>query len=282
MAEFKLVISDPKTGKSVQREVKEDSAKRLIGLKIGDTVKGELIDLPGYEFKITGGSDYAGFPMRWDVQGPARKKITAVKGVGVHNKRHLPNPKKKGMRTMPGMRLKKTVAGNTVHAKTAQINLKILKQGRESIFPEAAPAEAKAEQPQAAEAPKEEKPKKDNPKKAKGGKKVAEEKEVKEPETVPEKTEEVPEKVEEVPISGEEKVEEAPAEEAPKAQKKEKAPETEKKEEEDKTLEEVDKLDEEVKKDEEEIEKESKEIEKIEKELEEVDKEIGEEEKKEE
>ncbi|MBN1544888.1 hypothetical protein JW898_05510 [Candidatus Woesearchaeota archaeon] len=272
MAEFKLVISDPKTGKSVQREVKEDSAKRLIGLKIGDTVKGELIDLPGYEFKITGGSDYAGFPMRWDVQGPARKKITTVKGIGVHNKRHLPNPKKKGMRTMPGMRLKKTVAGNTVHAKTAQINMKVLKQGRENIFPEAAPAEVKAEQPPASGAPKEEKPGKDNPKKAKGGKKVAEEKEVKEQETVPEKTDEVPEKVEEVPISGEEKVEEAP-----EAEDVEEAPE-----EEDKTLEDVDKLDEEVKKDEEEIEKESKEIDELEKDLEEVDKEIGEEKKKEE
>ena len=70
MAEFKIVISDPKKGKSLQRELKDDAAKGLVGKKIGDTFKGELIDLPGYEFKITGGSDKAGFPMRWDVIGP--------------------------------------------------------------------------------------------------------------------------------------------------------------------------------------------------------------------
>jgi small subunit ribosomal protein S6e len=144
MAEFKLVISDPKTGRSVQRDVKEDSAKPLIGLKLGDTFKGESIDLPGYEFKVTGGSDYAGFPMRADVQGQARKSITAVKGVGVKNKLRRPNPKKKGWRTMEGMRQKKTVAGNTIHAKTAQVNVKITKMGRDSIFPEK-PAEGKKE-----------------------------------------------------------------------------------------------------------------------------------------
>ena len=151
MAEFKLVISDPKKGKSLQREVKEDTAKRLIGTKMGDTVKGELIDLPGYEFQVTGGSDASGFPMRNDVLGSARKRITTVKGVGVMNKLRKPNPKKKGWRTMKGMRLKKTVAGNTVHDKTAQINMKITKQGREVLFEEAkpaevAPAEAKPEE----------------------------------------------------------------------------------------------------------------------------------------
>jgi len=143
MAEFKLVISDPKTGKSTQKEIKEDSAKRLIGLKVKDIFKGELVDLPGYEFQITGGSDSAGFPMRWDVVGSARKRITAVKGIGVINKLRKPNPKKKGWRTMEGMRLKKTVAGNTVHAKTAQVNVKITKHGKENIFPE---GEAKKEE----------------------------------------------------------------------------------------------------------------------------------------
>ncbi|MBW2972057.1 30S ribosomal protein S6e [Candidatus Woesearchaeota archaeon] len=288
MAEFKLVISDPKSGKSLQKEVKDDNAKRLIGAKIGDTVKGELIDMPGYEFQITGGSDYAGFPMRWDVQGNARKRITAVKGVGVHNKRHLPNPKKKGMRTMAGMRLKKTVAGNTVHAKTAQINLKVTKQGREKLFAEEAPAaEAKEAKPE--KAAKES----DAPKDKGGNKKMTEEKEVKEPETVPEKAEEVAEKVEEVPIGGGENVDaasEAPTEkteEAPKEKKKEEpkpkpAEEKEEKDDTEKTMEELDELDKEVKKDEEEIEKESEEIEKIEKELKESDSEAGDEGKKEE
>jgi small subunit ribosomal protein S6e len=156
MAEFKLVLSDPKTGKSIQREAKDMSAKSLIGKKIGDAVKGESFDLPGYEFVITGGSDFAGFPMRHDVLGAARKRITAVKGIGVNNKIRKPNPKKKGWRKMEGMRQKKTVAGNTIYEKTAQVNMKVTKKGREPLFGEE-PAKAEAK-PEAAEK-KEEKPK---------------------------------------------------------------------------------------------------------------------------
>jgi small subunit ribosomal protein S6e len=142
MAEFKLVISDPKKGKSIQKELKDNNARALVGKKIGDVIKGESIDFSGYEFQITGGSDASGFPMRKDVEGSARKRITAVKGVGVKNKLRKPNPKKKGWRTIRGMRLKKNVAGNTVHEKTAQINVKIIKEGREPLFEEK-PAENK-------------------------------------------------------------------------------------------------------------------------------------------
>jgi small subunit ribosomal protein S6e len=145
MAEFKLVISDPASGRSVQREAKDDAAKAFLGLKLKDKVKGEIIDLTGYEFEITGGSDYCGFPMRYDVIGIARKRIVDVKGVGFDNKLRRPNPKKKGWRTnIKGMRQKKTVAGNTVHEKIAQINLKVIKKGKEDIFA-SAPKEEKKE-----------------------------------------------------------------------------------------------------------------------------------------
>ncbi|MFC1723475.1 S6e family ribosomal protein [Nanoarchaeota archaeon] len=169
MAEFKLVLNDPKKGKSKQLEVKEDNAKAFIGLKIGNKVKGEAFDLPGYEFEITGGSDAAGFPMRKDITGPARKRILAVKGVGITNKLRKPNPKKKGWRTIKGMRQKKTVAGNQIHEKTAQINLKILKEGSEKLFEEAKAApkeEAKPKEEKKEEAPKaKEEPKKEPEKK---------------------------------------------------------------------------------------------------------------------
>lgn len=132
MAEFKVVLSDPKTGKSFQREIKEEGAKPFLGLKIGDAVKGELLDLTGYEFKISGGSDFAGFPMRWDVPGTGRKKIFTTKGVGVSIS------KKEG----GGKRRRKTVAGNTIYAKTAQINMVIMKYGAKPL--EEAPAEGAA------------------------------------------------------------------------------------------------------------------------------------------
>jgi len=151
MAEFKVVIGDKSTKKCYQKEIKDDMAEKLIGLKIGDAFAGEILDLPGYELQITGGSDYCGFPMRKDVTGAQRKIIFAVKGVGVKNKKHLPNPKKKigkkYLRTMKGMRRKKTVAGNTVYEKTAQINAKVIKAGSQPIEKPAepeAPAEGEA------------------------------------------------------------------------------------------------------------------------------------------
>ena len=140
MAEFKLVIG-LKSGKCVQKEAKDAAAKKLIGMKIGDKVKGEDVGLDGYEFEITGGSDYCGFPMRKDVQGAARKKILAVVGIGL---------KKKGK----GVRQRKTVCGNTIHAKTSQVNLKVLKEGKEKLDAPAAPKEGADESAAPADAPK--------------------------------------------------------------------------------------------------------------------------------
>jgi len=145
MVEFKLTIGDPKTGKCVQRTVSENAANAFIGLKIGDTVKGETIDLTGYEFQITGGSDFCGFPMRKGITG-ARKRILAKGGVG--------------FRKYKGTRIRKTVCGETINDKVSQINLKVLKQGKAPLAAEkkegeAAP-EAKAEAPK--EAPKPEAP----------------------------------------------------------------------------------------------------------------------------
>jgi small subunit ribosomal protein S6e len=149
--DFKLNIGDPKSGKTHKKDLTGDDAKFLSGKKIGEKIKGELIGLTGYEFEITGGSDFCGFPMRKDVRGSQRKKILIVNGVGT---RH----------TRAGMRLRRTVAGNTIYAKTAQINLKILKQGKSPL--DAAPdADAPTETPKAevkeeakpeAKAPKEE------------------------------------------------------------------------------------------------------------------------------
>jgi len=133
MTDLRIVISDPKTGKSVQRELKEDAVKPFHGLKLGQKIKGELLELTGYEFTLTGGSDASGFPMRKDIEGTAKKAILAAGGVGLRKKmRH-------------GMRIRKTVAGNTVGPQTSQINLKIEKAGKEDLFPKPEAEEAKAE-----------------------------------------------------------------------------------------------------------------------------------------
>ncbi len=143
MADFKLTIANPQTGKCVQRESKSPESNTLIGKKIGDKIDGNLIGLADYEFELTGGSDYCGFPMRRDVQGTNRKRILAVEGIGIKKK-------------AKGIKQRKTVCGNTIHDKIVQINLKTLKEGKEKIF------EAKGEEPK-----KEEKPKKETKEKPK-------------------------------------------------------------------------------------------------------------------
>ena len=121
MAEFKVVISDK--GKSVQKEVKDPEASLFIGKKVGETINGDALALEGYEFEITGGSDYCGFPMRNDVQGIKRKKILTTGGTGVKA-------------VKKGTRIRKAVAGNTIYEQTAQINLKVIKAGAQPLFEE--------------------------------------------------------------------------------------------------------------------------------------------------
>ncbi len=185
MAEFKLVIGDPKTGKSTQIVVSEDNADKLNGKKIGDKIKGETLDFPGYEFEITGGADYCGFPMRKDIEGPVRKKVLLVSGVGIRNKEK-------------GIRKRKTVCGNTIHDNITQISMKILKYGKKPLVT-AEEAPAKEEKP--AEKPKEEakeekskKRKDDAVPEAKEKKKEEPKEEVKEEKPVKEKAKEKPKK----------------------------------------------------------------------------------------
>ncbi len=120
MVSFKVVIGT-KDGKSAQKEIQEPESKSLLGKKIGDAVNGDALGLAGYEFQITGGSDYCGFPMRKDVEGFARKRILAVQGIGLKKK-------------AKGVRVRKTVCGNTIHPKISQVNLKTTKEGKEPLI----------------------------------------------------------------------------------------------------------------------------------------------------
>ena len=109
MVEFKLVLST-KDGKSYQKELKSPEADVLVGKKLGDAVSGNDIGFPGYEFELRGGSDTCGFPMRNDVVGAVRRRILATRGIGLRIQGH-------------GLRIRKSVSGNTIGANIAQINL---------------------------------------------------------------------------------------------------------------------------------------------------------------
>jgi small subunit ribosomal protein S6e len=114
MAQFKLVLSDPKTAKSQVVELKDSSAQVLLGKKIGDVIDGSLIGLQG-KIMITGGSDKAGFPMRADVHGGVKKYVLLTKGVGLR-------------KAEKGEKIRKLVRGNIITEEIFQVNAKILYQ----------------------------------------------------------------------------------------------------------------------------------------------------------
>jgi small subunit ribosomal protein S6e len=177
MVEFKVVISDPKTGKSYQQEIKDENARAFLNKKIGDKIKGEAIDMTGYEFEIKGGSDSSGFPMRRDVDGQGRKKIFAVSGVGMKEKiTFTKKGDRKIRRKRDGVKQRKTVCGNTIHDEISQINLMVLKQGSKPLGGEETPAENADASAEAAPVEKKVEEKKEEPKEEKVENKPAEEK----------------------------------------------------------------------------------------------------------
>ena len=131
MVDFRLVVGDSESKKTFQRVLKPEEASRLYGLKIGETFKGEKVGMTGYEFKVTGGSDRDGFPLRFDATGVvAKKKILITKGVGFRGGRD-------------GERRRKTVHINNVDQTTSQLNVKVVKTGAKPITEFFAPAEEK-------------------------------------------------------------------------------------------------------------------------------------------
>jgi len=113
--EFKVVVSDPETGKAETVEVKGENARRLIGLKIGDVFDGSIIGKPGLKLKIRGGSGRAGEPMRPDLPGGGKRYLLLSQPPGFH-------PREKGERR------KKFVRGNMITEDVVQINVVIVRE----------------------------------------------------------------------------------------------------------------------------------------------------------
>jgi small subunit ribosomal protein S6e len=112
MVSFKLVLSDPRTGKSEASEVKDASAQLLIGRMIGDVVDATTIGLSG-KIMITGGSDRAGFPMRRDTLGGGKNYVLLTAGVGYKSEEE-------------GAKKRKLIRGNMITEETYQVNAKKL------------------------------------------------------------------------------------------------------------------------------------------------------------
>ena len=147
MAKYKLIISDPATGKATASEVEGSRAQALVGRSLGETIDGSALGIYSGRILISGGCDKNGIPMRGDVHGGVKKYIVLSDGPGFRPKRH-------------GERKRKLVRGRVITDETFQINFTVRKEGE-------GPAPVPAEPKPATEAPKPVKPKEKAPEKPK-------------------------------------------------------------------------------------------------------------------
>ncbi len=113
---FKLVISDPEEGKAIQYELDDAKTNALVGKRVGEIVEGDVLGLPGYKLKITGGSDKSGFLIRPDVHGSGKKRVLIRGPPGFR-------PEKKGMAK------RKTVRGSELGLDISQVNMRVEEKG---------------------------------------------------------------------------------------------------------------------------------------------------------
>jgi small subunit ribosomal protein S6e len=113
MADFKVVVSDPETGRTEQFEVDGQDANRFLGRKLGDDVDGAAVGLDDATVELTGGSDDAGRPLRADVAGPSLSEVMLEGGVGFEPSRD-------------GERKRVTVRGREISEAVVQINAKLV------------------------------------------------------------------------------------------------------------------------------------------------------------
>ncbi len=99
--------------KAFQVTVTGDKAAVFIGKKIGEVVDASVVGIGGKKLLITGGSDFAGFPMVPTLPGAGKKALLLAGPPGFH-------PKNKGERR------RKYVRGNIISEEIVQINTKLI------------------------------------------------------------------------------------------------------------------------------------------------------------
>lgn len=134
MVEFKVVLSDPKTGRAYNIVASGGAAGGLVGRRIGDEIDATGIGLPGYRMQITGASDRNGTPARKNLPTAGRRKLLLAGGVGFRP-------------VMDGERRRKAIRGNEITTDFVQINAQVTSYGDKALeehFTKPAPAEKAA------------------------------------------------------------------------------------------------------------------------------------------
>ncbi|CAM9295214.1 unnamed protein product [Ectocarpus sp. 4 AP-2014] len=119
-----LNIASPGTGSQMFIEIDDEKKLRaLYDKRISQEVEGEALgdEFAGYMFRISGGNDKQGFPMKQGVLSANRVRLLLHKGVSCYRQRRR------------GERKRKSVRGCIVAADLAVLNLVVTKKGDQDI-----------------------------------------------------------------------------------------------------------------------------------------------------
>jgi len=123
---MKLNLSFPATGCQKVLEIEDEKRLRAIyDKRMSHEVDGEHIsdDFKGYIFRITGGNDKQGFPMKQGVLTPGRVRLLLHRGT----------PCFRGFGRRKGERRRKSVRGCIVSQDLSVLNLVIVKKGENDL-----------------------------------------------------------------------------------------------------------------------------------------------------
>jgi small subunit ribosomal protein S6e len=120
MVEFKVVVSDPKTGRAYNVDASGGAAGAIVGKRIGDEFDAGTLGLAGYKIKITGASDRTGTTAKKSIPGAGKKKLLLAGGIGFHP-------------VMDGERRRKTVRANEITQDFVQINALVTAYGEKTL-----------------------------------------------------------------------------------------------------------------------------------------------------
>merc|ERR1719235_704386 len=121
---MKFNLADPQTGAQKVFDVEDDKRLRfLLDKRIAQEVNGAILgdEFQDYTFKITGGIDKQGFPMKQGILVPDRVRLLLREGSGGYNMKK------------EGDRKRRSVRGCIVSREIAVVNLIIARRGKEPI-----------------------------------------------------------------------------------------------------------------------------------------------------
>ena len=121
---MKLNISFPANGTQKLIEIEDERKLRVfMERRMGQEVTGDSVgpEFKGYVFKITGGNDKQGFPMKQGIMHPTRVRLLLSTGHSCYRPRRT------------GERKRKSVRGCIVAMDLAVLALSVVKQGDEEL-----------------------------------------------------------------------------------------------------------------------------------------------------